>query len=157
LDARRGDLYRLLLSFPGVELVLYGEWLYARHSVAYDRLPDSFVLFDIYDATADAFLSAERRDQLVQDHTEHGSIITSPLVARRPLRGLEDVKALMDGRSAFANDGVKMEGVVLRWEEGGWLKERAKMVRPEFLQAIEEGEGKHWSKKTLVRNQLRKE
>jgi hypothetical protein len=60
--------------------------------------------------------------------------------------------ALMDRPSMF-NEAGGMEGVVLRWEEGGWLKERAKMVRPDFLQAISEG---HWSKAQLVRNTVRR-
>lgn len=153
LDEHRADLYRLLLACPGTELVLYGEWLYERHTVAYDRLPDVFVLFDIYDTRADAFFSTERRDQLLRDHTEHGSLFTPPVVARRPLEGMEDVMALMDRPSMFNEAGGRMEGVVLRWEEGGWLKERAKMVRPDFLQAISEG---HWSKSQLVRNTVRR-
>lgn len=28
--------------------VLFGEWLWARHSVAYTKLPAYFVAFDIY-------------------------------------------------------------------------------------------------------------
>ena len=29
--------------------ILFGEWLRARHSVFYNRLPDYFLAFDIYD------------------------------------------------------------------------------------------------------------
>ena len=36
--------------------VLFGEWCYARHSVSYDRLPDWFVGFDIYDKVTSRFL-----------------------------------------------------------------------------------------------------
>lgn len=43
------------------------------------------------------------------------------------------------------------EGVYLRQDEGLFLKQRAKMVRAEFRQAID----KHWSKKKLQKNSLR--
>src|SRR5690606_8447222 len=32
--------------------VLFGEWCYAKHTVPYDRLPDWFVGFDVYDPAA---------------------------------------------------------------------------------------------------------
>ena len=41
--------------------ILFGEWLYARHSVHYRRLPHYFFEFDIYDKEAGAFLGLERR------------------------------------------------------------------------------------------------
>ena len=44
-------------SLSGSTRVLYGEWLCARHTVAYDKLPDWFVAFDIFDVPAGRFLS----------------------------------------------------------------------------------------------------
>jgi hypothetical protein len=43
-----------------------------------------------------------------------------------------------------------MEGVVVRQESGGLTTARAKLVRVEFAQAIEE----HWSRGFLRRNKL---
>jgi hypothetical protein len=43
-----------------------------------------------------------------------------------------------------------VEGLYLRRDQGGFLEARAKLVRPEFVQAIEE----HWSSRTLERNGL---
>jgi hypothetical protein len=43
-----------------------------------------------------------------------------------------------------------MEGVYVRREEGGWLEQRAKIVRPEFVQ----GMGQHWSDAALEKNAL---
>lgn len=37
-------------------LILIGEWLYARHSVHYRRLPHCFFEFDIYDKQRQTFL-----------------------------------------------------------------------------------------------------
>jgi atypical dual specificity phosphatase len=39
--------------------VLYGEWMLMKHSVYYDRLPDIFLAFDLYDRASKAFMSRE--------------------------------------------------------------------------------------------------
>jgi ATP-dependent RNA circularization protein (DNA/RNA ligase family) len=41
--------------------ILFGEWVYARHSVHYRQLTHYFFEFDIYDKQSRAFLSLERR------------------------------------------------------------------------------------------------
>lgn len=46
------------------ELILFGEWMAARHSLDYTALPDWFLLFDVYDRTQQAFWSAVRRNEL---------------------------------------------------------------------------------------------
>lgn len=44
--------------------ILFGEWCYAQHSVAYERLPDWFLGFDIYDKSEGRFMSCSRRDTI---------------------------------------------------------------------------------------------
>src|SRR5271166_6173810 len=46
--------------------ILFGEWLYARHSIHYRRLPHYFFEFDIYDKEIEGFLSLERRLTLLE-------------------------------------------------------------------------------------------
>ena len=41
--------------------ILFGEWLYARHSIHYRRLPHYFFEFDIYDKQQEAFLDLDAR------------------------------------------------------------------------------------------------
>lgn len=53
-----------LISLLGTDLILFGEWCYACHSLAYQSLPDWFVGFDIYDRAAGRFYSAPRRNEL---------------------------------------------------------------------------------------------
>ena len=45
--------------------ILFGEWLYARHSIHYRSLPHYFFEFDIYDKEVEDFLSLERRIALL--------------------------------------------------------------------------------------------
>ena len=58
--------------------ILFGEWCYARHSFFYDRLPDWFLGFDIYDKQSGRFLSSERRDVFFKKIC----IVQVPMIAR---------------------------------------------------------------------------
>lgn len=56
--------------------ILFGEWMYALHSVHYRQLPHYFFEFDIYDKTSESFLTLERRLGLL----EGTGICTVPVV-----------------------------------------------------------------------------
>jgi hypothetical protein len=138
LEARRERLVEAL----GQHLILFGEWCFAVHSVRYDALPDWFLAFDVYDREAGRFWSSARRDALV----DQLGLARVPVVARGRF-SLAEVQKLL-GPSCFT-PGL-MEGLYLRRDQGGFLAARAKLVRPEFVQAIEE----HWSSRPLERNGL---
>ena len=75
-------------SLSGGTRILYGEWLCARHTVAYDKLPDWFVAFDIFDVPAGRFLS--RRVQ--SDQPDQMLLLTRPSdypASRPPQQGGE--------------------------------------------------------------------
>src|SRR5437868_2831631 len=46
--------------------VLFGEWLYARHTIAYRRLPHFFLCFDLYDKQVDTFLDRALRQAILE-------------------------------------------------------------------------------------------
>src|SRR4051794_10723367 len=71
-------------------LILYGEWLYARHSVHYRALPHYFFEFDIYDKDRECFLDLEARLQLLAGK----GLQTVPVVHRGAI-GAEDLRALI--------------------------------------------------------------
>ena len=61
-------------------LLLFGEWLYARHSVHYRCLPHYFFEFDIYDKEKQVFLDlASRLEKLAGT-----GIVTVPVIHRGP-------------------------------------------------------------------------
>lgn len=126
----------------GPALMLFGEWCYAVHSVRYSRLPDWFLAFDVYDRAAGEFWSVARRREL----TAWLGLAEVPERAR----GVFEARALerLLGESALT-DGPA-EGIVVRREEAGRLRARGKLVRAEFVQAIEE----HWSRRALEPNRL---
>jgi ATP-dependent RNA circularization protein (DNA/RNA ligase family) len=138
LEARRERLVEAL----GDNLILFGEWCFAVHSIRYDALPDWFLAFDVYDREVGRFWSAERRDALV----ERLGLARVPELARGRFTLAEVQKLLGPSRLARA----PMEGLYLRRDQSGFLEARAKLVRAEFVQAIEE----HWSSRPLERNAL---
>lgn len=139
LPGRETDLVDALR--PG--LILFGEWCYAVHSVEYDRLPDWFLGFDVYDRDVGGFWDTARRDALLADLDLTGV----PRLARGRLT-LDTLVRDLDSPSRVGSE--PMEGVVVRREVDGMTTARAKLVRPEFAQAIEE----HWSRGPLRRNRL---
>lgn len=129
-----------LVKALGGELVLFGEWAYALHTVAYTDLPSWFLAFDVYEPANDRFWSVARRNTLA----ETLGLYTVPEVFRGHLV-LNQVAGLI-GPSHFG--APRMEGLYLRRERDGYLQQRAKVVGAEFKQQIEE----HWTRRALVSN-----
>lgn len=138
----RGE--RDLIDMLSPSLMLFGEWCFAVHSIPYDRLPDWFLAFDVYDRAEGRFWSTVRRNELV----ELLDIATVPLVARGQF-SVDELKQLLDTTPSAVRDGPS-EGIYIRREDGDWLLMRAKLVRADFTQAIEE----HWSRAPIRRNRL---
>jgi ATP-dependent RNA circularization protein (DNA/RNA ligase family) len=124
------------------DLMLFGEWCYAVHSIRYTRLPDWFLAFDVFDRSRREFWSAERRDKLAAEL----DVVTVPTLGRGHY-DLADLRAFLD--ASRLTDGPA-EGIYVRRESAGRLEQRAKLVRPEFVQAIE----MHWSKRAFEANRL---
>jgi len=122
--------------------ILFGEWCYARHSVSYDRLPDWFLGFDIYDKKEGRFLSVDRRDAFLS----RLGITRVPVIAEGHF-SLQELEKLFT-QSRFSDQ--PMEGLYLRFDKDGWLEQRAKLIRPAFIQAITE----HWSRLAIQPNRL---
>jgi hypothetical protein len=123
-------------------LMLFGEWCYAVHSVRYVRLPDWFLVFDVYDRERGYFWSVTRRDALAAKL----DLAIVPLLGK----GRYDLGALQDLLGLSQVGDAPAEGLYLRRDAGERLIARAKLVRSEFAQAIDQ----HWSKSALQANAL---
>lgn len=63
VETNSAVLYELLES---QNLILFGEWLYAKHSIHYTRLPGYFMAFDLYDKSVGKFLSWRERNRRLE-------------------------------------------------------------------------------------------
>jgi len=124
--------------------ILFGEWCAARHSISYQSLPDWFVLFDVYDRKHENFWSSDRRNRL--------AIALGLKTVPDLYRGRANLSQLIDllnsSQSRYRNGPP--EGIVIRRQSPEWCDARAKLVRAEFTQAIEE----HWRGRNIEWNKV---
>src|SRR5260370_28121950 len=57
-----GELWEVLAD----RYIMYGEWLYAKHTIFYTNLPHYFLEFDLYDKSTGEFLSTRRRHDVLE-------------------------------------------------------------------------------------------
>lgn len=124
--------------------ILFGEWCYAQHSVVYDRLPDWFLGFDVFDKDTAKFFSCSRRNDMF-DALEISQV---PMIERGHFT-LSELKSLLSQSKLSDNPA---EGIYLRFDQSDWLEQRAKLVRPAFIQSIEQ----HWSRSGIKANRLKR-
>lgn len=124
-------------------LIAFGEWCAARHSLEYTHLPDWWLLFDVYDKNSGRFFSTQQREQWA----DKANVMTIYRITAGCF-DTETIKGLLNIPSHY-RDG-NLEGIILRYEEECGLVERAKLVRPEFTQAIY----KHWSRNLIEWNKI---
>lgn len=168
--AHRAALWEAL----GSRYILYGEWMWAKHSVFYDALPHYFFAFDLLDRESGAFLdtpsrlrlteglplchvpvlysgSVTREEQLLCLLT-HSRFITENARARlgeaAAAAGLDPEKVI-----AESDTGGLMEGLYIKVEEDGRVTERLKYVRAGFAQVVEQSD-EHWLERPMIPNGL---
>jgi hypothetical protein len=139
----------------GCDFILFGEWLYARHSVHYLKLPHYFFEFDIYDKPRQAFLSLEQRMAMIAGTgIQTVPVIHTGAVAKDELVGLIG-SSKFDSRFENPTTGRiddLMEGLYVRTEKDGRVSARAKFVRPEFVEKVKQST--HWQHRTMTPNLL---
>jgi ATP-dependent RNA circularization protein (DNA/RNA ligase family) len=133
-----------LFDALGPNLIAFGEWCAARHSLEYPSLPDWWLLFDVYDRQTQAFWSTARRDAWAR--AQGFSVVRC--LHRGPVTLAQLRQWVMDEGSAYRTGSL--EGVVVRREDAQWLLARGKLVRPDFTQTM----GAHWRSRTLEWNRL---
>ena len=169
--AHRDGLYAVL----GSRYVMYGEWMYAKHTVYYDRLSHYFLEFDILDRETGIFLDTPARRAMLAGLP----VVSVPVLAEGVFTDKETLTALL-GQSNYISgeghlDGLRrtsrklgldeerqvretdplplMEGLYIKVEEGGRVTDRMKFVRPTFYQAVQLS-GTHWQSRPIVPNGL---
>ena len=129
----------------GHRYVMYGEWVYARHTIAYDQLPNFFLEFDVWDREKAEFLSTDRRKTLFAATP----IVSVPVLGAGVLESLDRYVG-----TSRCSSSETMEGLYLKQEEDGRVVGRYKFVRSGFLQNVADS-GNHWMDRPIEPNQLR--
>ena len=139
----------------GFRYILFGEWMYARHSVHYRKLPHYFFEFDVFDKQEGAFVSLERRQALLAGSGIHTvPVVHEGSIRRKQLEkliGPSSFDGLFENPATGQTDNL-MEGLYLRTESQGVVTGRAKFVRPEFIEKVKQST--HWQQQAMVPNLL---
>ncbi|MHB8897046.1 MAG: RNA ligase family protein [Candidatus Geothermincolia bacterium] len=118
--------------------ILYGEWLWLRHSVFYDRLPSFLVVLDLA-SVSHGLLPLTERNRLCRQ----AGLATPPCLFTGVPGTLEALFGLC-GQSRFGHEA--MEGLVVRDASSGPV---AKLLAPGFRRKSDE----EW-RKARVHNEL---
>ncbi len=166
----------LFYSVLGSRYIMYGEWLYAKHSIYYDKLPHYFLEFDIYDRDKQIFLDTATRHELLR-----GLPVKSvPVLARGKFNNINEILKFLqnstyisinhienlrieslrlnldpDRQISETDNSMLMEGLYIKVEEDGQVVDRMKYVRYSFLQTVEES-STHWLDRPIIPNKLDK-
>lgn len=105
---------------------LYGEWLWLRHGVPYDRLPDWLVALDLWHCDS-GFASLPERDRRCQE----AGLVLPPRLFSGVLGCRETLVGLLGPSKAGR---CPAEGVVLRAADG----RRCKLIAREFVRRTDE-------------------
>ena len=158
----------------GSRYVMYGEWMYAKHSIYYDALPHYFLEFDILDRETGRFLDTPSRRTLL----EGMPVCSVPVLAEGRFSRLEEILVFLGDsqyitsahldklREVAEKEGLDpdkicretdasrtMEGLYIKVEEDGQVVERVKYVRRSFLQTVEQSNS-HWLERPIIPNGL---
>ena len=124
LHQHNSDIQKVakLLDTP---VTIYGEWLYAKHSILYDKLPDLFLAYDIWSVEDGEFFSPEIVEEVLSK-TQIKFIKPKKVT----LTSVSDVIKFSEMKSDFRN-GLS-EGIVVKTSEGRFLKDTWKVVNRHF-------------------------
>ncbi len=174
LKAWAATIQHALFSRIADRYVVYGEWMYAKHTVFYDALPHYFCEFDVLDLASDTFLSTAARRELLAGLPiasvpvlYSGSVSTlgaltafvGPSTCRTPswkdnLVAAAQASGVNPAQVTSETDmSEEMEGLYIKVESDGVVTGRFKWVRPTFLTAVLDS-GSHWMDRPIVPNQL---
>lgn len=169
-NSHRDVLFQIL----GKKYIMYGEWVYAKHTIFYDSLPHYFLEFDILDRETGIFLDTPSRHKLLKGTP----VVSVPVLGEGSYSSKEETLKLI-GHSRYITENQRenlydaavrlgldpernsrdadmsglMEGLYIKIEENGEVTGRMKFVRALFLQCVDFSET-HWIDKPIIPNQL---
>ena len=165
-----------LHAILGYRYVMYGEWMYAKHTIYYDLLPHYFMEFDVLDRETGKFLDTPSRHELLQTLP----VCSVPVLSSGTFRNMDEILSFLGDSHYITENHIEhlredaqrlgldadrvcretdstrtMEGIYIKVEENGEVVDRMKYVRATFLQTVEESQS-HWLDRPIVPNRITK-
>ena len=166
---------RAFWNVLGGRYIMYGEWVYVKHTIFYDALPHYFMEFDVFDREKEIYLDTPSRRHLLRELP----IVSVPVLKMGLFERIESLTALIGPSNYITGEHAEklrrycvangiyveettrqtdlsmlMEGLYIKHEEGGRVVGRYKYIRERFLQTVLTSDS-HWLARPIVPNQLR--
>lgn len=110
------------------KICIFGEWMFAKHSIYYDNLPDLFIAYDIWSVEDSKFLSPVVVGNLLSETS-----ISFVKPAKANFKTIGEVVSASEGQSVY-RDGI-VEGIVIKTvsdDKGFFLDRTFKVVNNKF-------------------------
>ena len=163
-----------LFDVLNTRYIMYGEWLYAKHKIYYDLLPDYFLEFDIFDKKTGKFLSTPARQELLKNI----NVKSVPVLKSGFFYKKEEILNLLQ-KSLYISNNAKenlkntdealgldyftilnetdesdlAEGLYIKVESENYVENRVKFVRAGYIQP--QTQNGRWIDKTIIPNKLK--
>ena len=120
--------------------ILFGEWLYLKHTIPYKELPSYFVAFDMYDKKEKKFYARKRLKKILSET----SIPLVPMIYTGKLGNKKNVIDLLNRDTEYGDS--QMEGIYIKIPDDNdeYIIKRGKVVRNDFL----DDDADFWTKDT---------
>lgn len=163
-----------LYGVLGHRYIMYGEWMYAKHTIYYDLLPHYFMEFDVLDRETGKFLDTPSRHELLKALP----VCSVPVLSSGSFNSMDEVLGFLGDSCYISENHIEhlredatrlgldadrvcretdvartMEGIYIKVEENGEVVDRMKYVRASFLQTVEESQS-HWLDRPIVPNRI---
>ena len=107
------------------EITIYGEWMFAQHSLNYDKLPDLFIAYDIWSVEDNNYLAPN----IVEDLLSKTSInYIKPY--KTIFNNMQEIIELSEKESSYRT-GIR-EGIVIKHANGRFCDKMYKVVNNHF-------------------------
>lgn len=162
----------MLFDIIGTRYIIFGEWMYNKHCVYYDKLPFYFLESDIYDCEREIWLSTSARVNLLQNKIHSVPVIKSIIPNK-----MSDISDIHLGKSHYQSDNwidnlkdscnnhkydfdlcMKetygfMEGLYIKHEDADKVINRYKFINSKFIETIINS-GTHIIDRPILANKL---
>lgn len=152
-----------LFQVIGSRYMIFGEWLYAKHRVFYDALPDYFIELDVFDKEECVFIPTEQRRRLLKPlglhsapilyHGVFGKVSSFARYIGPSNFKTRDWKMRYKGPMEGTDDSILMEGVYVKVETATQVIGRIKLPRPDFEKLRADDDD--WLRRTIIPNRCR--
>lgn len=131
---------------------IFGEWCYALHSIAYDKLPGYFLMFGIREMHGNFPFWYSWGE--LEEWAKELQVPTVPVLWHGTVSTEKELKELTEGLAAEPSHlGTIREGVVIRVrdviDDKDFSKSIMKWVRKDHVQTSD-----HWKTQDIIRNKL---